>query len=279
MASSLDDKTFILGIGAQKAGTSWLFKYFDRRDDCYMSPIKELHYFDTKHRPDLCGTFHAKFVKQLVARVRDGTVGEYESDERLRALIDRVSMMYDDSAYRRYFEDRVSDGVKCFGEFSPSYSLLNRGGFADARAQFPNIRVIFLLRDPVERYYSLMRMKQRKGVVVSASQSFAEMLDDPAAVERGAYHETIRNLDQVFDSHEVYITFYEQLFQDEELRKICDFVGLPFEPGQYERRVNPGNEIEKLSPAQTAMARDRFAVVYDFCRKRFDEALPVSWHA
>lgn len=275
--SSLDDKTFILGVGAQKAGTSWLFKYFDSRDDCCMSPIKELHYFDAKHRPDLCGLHHNRFVEQLVELVRNGKARKYRSDEQLKALVDRVSMIYDDSAYRRYFEDRVSRGVKCFGEVTPSYSLLNREGFADARAQFPKIRVILLLRDPVERHYSLMRMKQRKGKVESASQSFVEMLENPGAVERGSYHETIQNLDQVFDSQEVYITFYEQLFRDEELRKICSFVGLPFQPGRYEKRVNPGVESEKLAPAQIALAKDRFADVYDYCHKRFGKALPVSW--
>ena len=275
--SPLDDKTFILGVGAQKAGTSWLFDYFDSRDDCDMSPIKELHYFDAKHRPDLCGVYHTKFVERLVDRVRNGQDRTYRSDEQLKALVDRVSMIYDDSAYRRYFEDRVSDGAKCFGEISPSYSLLDREGFADVRRQFPKIRVILLLRDPVERHYSLMRMKERTGTVASATQSFVELLEDPACVERGLYHETIQNLDQVFDSQEVYITFYEQLFRDEEVRKICNFAGLPFQAGRYGTRVNAGGESEKLTPAQIALAKDRFADVYDFCLKRFGDALPVSW--
>ena len=42
----LSDKTFLLGIGAQKAGTSWLYEYLARRDEIFMSPIKEMHVFD-----------------------------------------------------------------------------------------------------------------------------------------------------------------------------------------------------------------------------------------
>ena len=40
---------FFLGIGAQKAGTTWLGVYFARHPEVYFSPIKELHFFDAMH--------------------------------------------------------------------------------------------------------------------------------------------------------------------------------------------------------------------------------------
>ncbi|NIJ43343.1 hypothetical protein FHS78_003657 [Parvibaculum indicum] len=52
MGSSLDNKCFILGVGAQKAGTSWLHDYLERRPEVFMpSPWKELHYFDARYCP------------------------------------------------------------------------------------------------------------------------------------------------------------------------------------------------------------------------------------
>jgi hypothetical protein len=43
----------MVGVGAQKAGTTWLFDYLGRHPDVAMSPIKELHYFDQIFRPEL----------------------------------------------------------------------------------------------------------------------------------------------------------------------------------------------------------------------------------
>src|SRR6185312_14812353 len=45
-ASALDCKIFVLGVGAQRAGTSWLNSYLSSHPCVSMSQIKELHYFD-----------------------------------------------------------------------------------------------------------------------------------------------------------------------------------------------------------------------------------------
>ena len=33
-------------IGAQKAGTTWLARVLARHDDVFVTPVKEIHYFD-----------------------------------------------------------------------------------------------------------------------------------------------------------------------------------------------------------------------------------------
>ena len=40
------DATFLLGVGAQKAGTSWLHDQLDRRKDADFGFLKEYHVFD-----------------------------------------------------------------------------------------------------------------------------------------------------------------------------------------------------------------------------------------
>ena len=39
-------KTFLLGVGAQKAGTSWLHDQLNRRRDADFGFLKEYHVFD-----------------------------------------------------------------------------------------------------------------------------------------------------------------------------------------------------------------------------------------
>lgn len=280
MSKNLEEKTFVLGIGVQKAGTSWLFKYLDNRDDCFMSPIKELHYFDTKHRPDLSAGINRRFLKELVEKVRAKGGVNYDAATGLGALIDRVSMIYDPTAYRRFFEERVPEPVDFFGEITPAYALLSKEGFEDIRDQFPNRRILLIFRDPIERHFSLMRMKEKKGKIASAQESFLDFLDWRGAAARSDYPETITNVFDVFDEKDVHVSFYEELFNDDELKKICDFIGLPFLPGEYDVRVNAGGSSSNtgLTDDQRNTARERLAPVYDFCRDYFGERLPASWN-
>ena len=56
----IDEKTFVCGIGAQKAGTTFLADYFSKHPEFMMSDLKELHYFDAKYRPELSEKFNYK---------------------------------------------------------------------------------------------------------------------------------------------------------------------------------------------------------------------------
>jgi hypothetical protein len=124
-----------------------------------------------------------------------------------------------------------------------------------------------------------MRMKEKKGKIESANESFLELLDYKGAAARSDYSATIQNLYEVFDESEVLISFYEELFNDDQLRRICDFAGLPFRPGKYEVRVNSGEKASQvpLSDEQRREARKKLASVYDFCRDFFGDRLPARW--
>ena len=55
-----DARPDFLCVGAQKAGTSWLYQQLEPHPDFWMPPVKELHYFDQPTRtkefhPPRCG--------------------------------------------------------------------------------------------------------------------------------------------------------------------------------------------------------------------------------
>ena len=128
---TFDDKIFVLGIGAQKAGTTWLHDYFINRGDIYMPKRKEMHYFDAKHRPDL----------------RKGKKREPQgrsADPGARLTASQLQAFGDGEQYKGFFRARVPDGIGHFGEITPSYSLIGKSGFEEVRALFRNIRLIFV---------------------------------------------------------------------------------------------------------------------------------------
>ena len=47
-----------LGIGAQKAGTTWLYRGLQQHPDIWLPPVKELHVFDEKLRFPRAGLSH-----------------------------------------------------------------------------------------------------------------------------------------------------------------------------------------------------------------------------
>ena len=279
MSRSLDGKIFMLGIGAQKAGTSWLHDYFKKRRDVFVPPVKELHHFDARFRSDLCSDFDRRFRERYEQfRARDGK--SRAAKQRLEILEARVRMIGDESAYRAYFEKAVPKTCRIFGEITPAYSLLPEEGFRAIASQFPRTRLIFLMRDPVDRLYSHLRMAERLDMLtVPAIEQFAAALKNPQYVERSEYHRTLANARRVFAPEDIFTGFYETFFCDAELARLCDFLGIPFKPGDYGTPVNVSPHETRLDAERIAMARKKLAPVYDFCRAEFGDKVPDSWLA
>jgi hypothetical protein len=131
-----------LGIGAHKAGTTWLYQQLDSHPDFWMPPVKELHYFDQLSRV------------QRVGRARCRDQRDVQFLERLTSL--SAEPMIDLEGYGRLFEPKAS---LVSGDISPNYSTLTNGVIRQVVRYFPNVKVMFLARDPVERLWSHLSME------------------------------------------------------------------------------------------------------------------------
>ncbi len=135
-------------IGAQKAGTSWLFHQLTSHPDFWMPPIKELRYFDSL----------SKVTRLNAARCKD---------ERDRLFMEKLGELssqpyLDLESYSILFEAK---GALLSGDITPGYSTLNDEVIERVMLHFPNLKVIFLARDPVERAWSQLSMQARLGNV------------------------------------------------------------------------------------------------------------------
>jgi hypothetical protein len=131
-----------LCIGAHKAGTTWLYQQLDSHPDFWMPPIKELHYFDQLSRT------------QQAARPRCRDERDLRFLERLKSL--SAESRIDFENYGRLFESKAS---LLSGDISPNYSTLSNEVIRQVVGYFPNLKVIFLARDPVERVWSHLSME------------------------------------------------------------------------------------------------------------------------
>ena len=134
-------------IGAQKAGTGWLYEQLRSHPDFWMPPLKELHYFDRLWRSE------RKAERTQVARkdTRD------ERDIRFLEAMESLSAHaeIDLKGYTQLFAPK---GALLSGDITPGYSLLQDEIIDRIVRHFPTLKVIFLARDPVERAWSHLSM-------------------------------------------------------------------------------------------------------------------------
>jgi hypothetical protein len=135
-----------LCVGAQKGGTSWLYRQCEPHADFWMPPLKELHYFNKL----------TKAKRANPPRCRD------ERDVCFLESVNRLSArpFIDMENYARLFAYK---GSRLSGDITPAYSILNDEIIERVVSCFPNLKVIFLARDPVERAWSQLSMGVRLG--------------------------------------------------------------------------------------------------------------------
>jgi len=107
-----------------------------------MPPVKELHYFDQLSRV------------QRAARPRCRDERDLRFLEQLQGLSAEPGM--DLEKYGRLFEPKAS---LLSGDISPNYSTLCNEVIRQVVGYFPNLKVMFLARDPVERLWSHLSME------------------------------------------------------------------------------------------------------------------------
>ncbi len=159
--ADLGEKLYLVGIGAQKAGSTWLARYLGGHPDVYVSRLKALHYFDRVYMSRLSGHVDGRLLGLAQGIVQEGLGGSSlnrKQMEKLSAIIDRLRITCGPRyPYMRFFQDRVTT-EKVFCDITPGYSILDADGFeAISRVHAPErTRFLFILRDPVERTWSVI---------------------------------------------------------------------------------------------------------------------------
>lgn len=256
---------FIVGVGAQKAGTTWLHNYLAARPDVWMAPLKEMHFF---RQAEPSGS--KALLDNLLTEV-----GVPTGIRRFQYLVQR-SRVKSDADYVDYFLRRIRQEHLAFGEITPSYAELNTTGFRKIAEMFEDVRAIFLMRDPVDRFFSAMRMRHSTEELLTYDAVRFAVDQDQYALQSD-YPRTIENLVSAFGDGHVLFEFFEHLFSDQALERICRYIGVPFMPGSYDQRVHASKSSARPTAEACTLAREALDGVYVYCRSRFGARVPLQW--
>jgi hypothetical protein len=159
-------------VGAQKAGTRWLYDQLAFHPEFWMPPVKELHFFDGA-RPGyrkakrLQGRIEKDLDKVNRMRAEDASQPLGERDLRFMdgylQLFRNKPLMKDKATaiehYARLFDEKGSDKT---GDVTPAYSKLKEADIQKIVRRFPDVKVVFIVREPVERVWSALGMAARQ---------------------------------------------------------------------------------------------------------------------
>lgn len=234
-----DKKTFpnFLGIGAQKAGTSWLHECLKKHSEIWLPPEKEIHYFDRNPKYSTPNFLHPDqpilrfFGKEMWNGIYRNKCKDVFKDHRKNPEIFRWYLKYlylpcSDDWYASLFEQGRS---KIRGEITPAYSVLDAQDVQHVRDLMPDCKIIFILRNPIERAWSQFRFLVRMGRMNpdASFDEFKTWVDSPDQKDRSAYLDTIDKWTGAFSSAQVLTCFYDDIVAQPQnlLRSTLEFLG------------------------------------------------------
>jgi len=150
------------------------------------------------------------------------------------------------------------------------------------RNQGLTIKVIFLMRDPVERCISAARMGLRdsgtKRTVKTEVDCIQRNFTSTGFQMRTQYDHTIHKLEQVFEPTEICYAFYEEFFTQSSIKQICDFLSIPLTRPDFNRRPNESRTDNEIPPDLKLNIARFYKPTYDFICNRFGhERMNLLW--
>jgi len=250
-----------LCIGAQKAGTTWLDRQLRRIPEIWLPATKELHYFDELELSSvptilerLKGAephnrrWRRKFLRDIRCEL------SCFNAKGLYWTVKYLFLQRSDEWYLSLFKpgaDRIS------GEITPNYSALPPHRVAHVHRLLPDVKIIFLMRDPIDRSWSHAKMelglrKNRSIKEVSFSELVTFFTDSGATwkhAELGNYLRTINTWESFYPPDQIFYGFLDDIAEQpsEIFQSICQFLNVPGESAMDSKLLHQNVHVGEQS--------------------------------
>ena len=184
-----------LGIGAQKAGTTWLYEQLRQHPQLAFPLGKEAHFWNRPHnQADIAG-YLGSFSNATPAAQSLG----------LRRWLRRSPAL---------------PNPRLFGEITPAYGILPLETVQEIHSYAPDLRLLYLMRNPIERAWSsaLMALQRAEMTIEEASdQWFIDHFHSAASRRRGDYQACLQTWRSVFRHEQLLVLRFEELVSAPEM--------------------------------------------------------------
>jgi hypothetical protein len=216
-------------IGAAKSGTTALYHYLNQHSEVFLTPIKETNFF----------SMEGKIINFSGPGDKYGT--------------HRTSINKIEDYYQQFTKVK---NEKAIGEVCPSY-LYYKEGPINIHKYIPDVKIILILRNPVDRAFSAYSHMIRDGreflSFEEAMKEESNRIDDNWAEiwhykEESKYYDQLKRYYEFFPKENIKIFLYKDFQENPHIvySEICDFIGVStgFKP-DYSALFNQGG-VPKL---------------------------------
>ncbi|OGM59191.1 hypothetical protein A3A75_03180 [Candidatus Woesebacteria bacterium RIFCSPLOWO2_01_FULL_39_10] len=229
-----------VGIGAEKAGTTWLAECLNDHPEIYVPNQKEIFFFN-EYDPHYLKVKNYRYSKGL-------------------------------SWYKHQFD---GSGNVLKGEFSPTYLYDEKAAKRIAK-DFPDTKIIVIFREPVSRAFSQFIHDKRIGLIKDVSFEEAISQQDNY-IKKGYYFTHLKRYYKLFKPENILTLIYEDIKKNPLaiVRKTYKFLGVKkinFRPKHLYMRSNTAGEARLPLFNYFMMQTDYFLRKkrLDFLLKAFD---------
>lgn len=262
-------------IGAQKAGTTWLAKQLKAHPEIWIPPQKELHYFD---RSDRYSSARDLSVISLQERLQNDAWVEQTKKRLFKSLDNRNPVMtkwwshylfseYSDEWYLSLFD---SCPGKVTGELTPAYSILTPKDVMQMAKLLPETKIIFLIRNPVLRAWSMLRFASQQGKHINFEDvdSLVRETNARGQAHRSNYARTLDNYAEAFGKDRILVGFYDAIASNPQdlISQVLSFLNVDT---TLTEKMNLGL-VSNVSP-KVEMPK----VVFEHLREKYAESIDL----
>ncbi|SFB00997.1 Sulfotransferase domain-containing protein [Lentibacillus halodurans] len=180
-----------LVIGAEKSATTWIYNRLSEHPNVYLPATKEIHFFN-----------------QFDSNLKE--VNNYE----------KLGLNW----YKNFFHHYK--GEKAIGEVTPMYLCDPKAPYR-IKKLLPDVKIIAILRNPIDRAYSHYWMAKHK---THTQLTFKEAIEtnDPRFVQRGLYYDQLRIFYSLFPKENIKVILFEDIHENnqEVLSNLYNFLGV-----------------------------------------------------
>jgi hypothetical protein len=214
-----------------RSGSTWLHRNLRAHPSLWLPPVKELHYFDFQMREPRLNRFSKAHLKRRLRSYRHPRAWR---PELLRWDLHYFLRNRGHDWYRSLFRPAP---YQIAGEITPRYSILDGGAIRAVSELFPELKLIFVMRNPIERSWSQVA----KGALDERGPAARELrieelvrrLRSQGVRRRSDYPAILRHWTAQFAPSRIFVAFFEEIESSPRtlLERLFDFLGVE-SPGE-----------------------------------------------
>jgi len=273
-----------LCFGTTRAGTTFLHKYLRLHPRVWLPPQKELHYFSFQRSRGFGNRKHLKHLKKIVPSMMQAVRGKRGPASELGWQMRYLFGSRSDRWYERLYD--VPPPLVT-GMIEPTYAVIEADQIRSLHDLMPDVRLIYMMRDPIERAWSSVtkscaKNKNRRMSEVTDAEMYEKL--DRSAIRMSCYADHLARWEAIYRGREILFGFFEEIENEPAtfVERVCRFLDIqPLDEAVLADAAEPVNDTRKFKTEiplhiERYMA-ERLAASTRVLHERFG-GHATSWH-